>query len=136
MKKILFLLMAVGILTFFGFDAAAKKSKGNKDGEAKIEFAQKVYDFGVVKEDGGNVSHEFEFVNKGDANLLIFKATAECGCTKPNFPKNPIAPGKSGKLKVTFNPAGRPGGFEKVVTVTTNGNPRKVRIKIRGTVSK
>lgn len=133
MKKII-LLSLVLMTAFFSSTVIAKKNKAESAGQAKIEFAEKVYDFGIINEDGGSVSHDFEFVNKGDGNLAILKATAECGCTRPSYPQNVIAPGKGGKLKVTYNPYGRPGGFEKVVTVTTNGNPRKVRLKIRGTV--
>lgn len=135
MRRLLTVMMLAMAVGCFGvFSVQAKKK--SKEGEAKIEFAEKVYDFGVIKEDGGNVSHDFEFTNAGDGNLAIFKATAECGCTKPSYPKNPVAPGKKGKVKVTYNPLGRPGGFEKVVTVTTNGNPRKMRLKIRGIVAK
>ena len=126
----------VALMALIGTVAAdAKKKKGADDaGTARIEFASKSFDFGVIKESDGPVTHEFEFVNRGDGNLLILKATAECGCTRPSFPEKPVAPGKTGKIKVTYNPAGRPGGFDKVVTVTTNGSPRKVRIKVRGTV--
>ncbi|MDE7461970.1 MAG: DUF1573 domain-containing protein [Muribaculaceae bacterium] len=134
MKKFLTIL---GILTLLIVSGAATLSakKKNADGEAKINFTEKVYDFGVIPEKGGAVSHEFEFSNDGDGNLVILKATAECGCTRPSYPDKPIAPGKKGKLKVTFNPAGREGGFDKVITVTTNGNPRKIRLKIRGSIS-
>lgn len=125
---------AVAAIAIFALPAEAKKKSQNNAGEARIEFAEKVYDFGTIKESAGAVSHDFEFTNKGDGNLVILKATAECGCTRPKYPDSPVAPGKSGKLKVTYNPAGRPGHFDKVVTVTTNGNPRKVRIKIRGNV--
>ena len=131
---ILLIVAALGALGFAGATAKNKKGSSASDGVASIQFATKTFDFGVIREKGGPVSHEFEFVNKGDGNLLILKATAECGCTRPSYPEKPVPPGKSGKLKVTYNPAGRPGGFDKVVTVTTNGNPRKVRIKIRGTV--
>ncbi len=134
MKKFTILLIAVVVALVAAGTVEAKK-KSNKEGTAKIEFLEKVYDFGVIQEKGGQVSHEFEFINKGDGNLVILKATAECGCTRPSFTEKPVAPGKTGKLKVTYNPLGRPGGFEKIVTVTTNGNPRKVRLKIRGTVS-
>lgn len=135
MKKLTLLLM-VALMALIGTVAADAKKKKNADdgGTARIEFVTKTFDFGVIRESGGPVSHEFEFVNKGDGNLLILKATAECGCTRPSFPEKPVAPGKTGKIKVTYNPAGRPGGFDKVVTVTTNGSPRKVRIKVRGTV--
>lgn len=111
----------------------AKKKPSN--GVGKINFAEKVFDFGKIKEKGGLVSHEFTFTNDGDGNLVILKATAECGCTRPSYSDAPVAPGKTGKLKVSYNPLGRPGSFEKVVTVTSSGNPSKVRLKIRGVVT-
>lgn len=110
----------------------AKKRSGG--GEAKAVFKEYAYDFGTVPEKGGAVSHDFEFVNEGEGNLVIFDATAECGCTRPTYPKDPIAKGKKNKIKVTYNPIGRPGPFEKTVTLKTNGNPRKIRLKIRGSV--
>lgn len=134
MRKVISVIAVLAMIFLLTPGTRAEK-RAVKDGEAKIEFAEKVYDFGVIKEKGGNVSHDFEFVNNGDGNLLILKATAECGCTKPSFPQKAIAPGKRGKIHVSYNPLGRPGGFEKVVTVTSNGKPRKVRLKIRGTVS-
>lgn len=102
--------------------------------KASISFGETIHNFGNIKEDGGPVSCEFEFVNTGGANLVVISATAECGCTTPEFPKQPIGPGKKGKIKVTYNPLGRPGGFDKVVTVKTNGKPSKVRLKVRGSV--
>lgn len=81
------------------------------------------------------MSHTFEFTNEGDANLVIVDASADCGCTVPEYPTAPIAPGKKGKIKVTFNPLFRPGAFDKVVTVRTNGKQKKVRLKISGTVN-
>lgn len=107
------------------------EAKGKK---AKINFTEYRFDFGNVKEKGGPVSHEFTFTNTGDGNLIIIDATATCGCTKPTYPKNPIAPGKRGKIKVTYNPVGRPGPIDRTVTVKTNGSPKKVRLKIVGTV--
>lgn len=106
---------------------------GGKD-KASMKFTETVHNFGSIKEDGGPVTCEFPFVNEGKANLVILNATAECGCTKPAYPKQPIAPGKTGKITVTYNPLGRPGGFDKVVTIRTNGKPGKIRLKIRGTV--
>ncbi|MDE6443798.1 MAG: DUF1573 domain-containing protein [Muribaculaceae bacterium] len=97
--------------------------------------AKSTYDFGMVKEDGGPVSCEFTINNDGKGNLVVIDAKADCGCTRPEFPQAPIAPGKSGKVKVTYNPLGRPGSFEKVVTLKTNGSTSKIRLKIRGTVT-
>lgn len=127
-------LALVGLLIVLAaaIPAAAKKDKG---GNAIPKFTEQTYDFGFIKEKGGPVTHEFEFTNVGNGNLVILDATAECGCTRPEYPKNPVAPGKKSKIKVTFNPIGRPGSFTKQVTVKTNGSPRKIRLKIRGTVT-
>lgn len=103
-------------------------------GKASISFAETTHNFGNIKEKNGPVSYVFKFTNKGDENLIINKAWAECGCTKPDFTEAPIPPGKTGEVKVTYNPLGRPGGFTKVVTVKCNGNPSKVVLKITGTV--
>lgn len=102
--------------------------------QAKISFTEKSHNFGTVKEEGGPVSYEFQFVNDGDGNLIVYEATAQCGCTKPEYPKNPVAPGKKGVIKVTYNPIGRPGPFEKTVTVKTNAKGGKSRLKISGNV--
>ena len=61
-------------------------------------------------------------------------ATASCGCTRPEYPTKPIKPGKKGKVKVTYNPAGRPGEFRKTIKVRTNGKPKKITLSIDGCV--
>lgn len=118
---------AVFMTMAFGFTASGKE-------RGKMVFAKTSHDFGIVKENGGPVACEFTFTNEGDGNLVIYNAMAECGCTRPDFPKAPIAPGKSGVIKVTYNPLGRPGAFDKVVTIRTNGSPGKLRVKIKGSV--
>lgn len=126
-RSLLFCILALTAIAMpVALSAAGKK--------AKVNFSEYRYDFGNVKENGGPVSHEFTFTNNGDGNLLIIDATATCGCTKPEYPKQPIAPGKKGKIKVTYNPAGRPGPIDRTVTVKTNGSPKKVRLKIVGNV--
>lgn len=102
--------------------------------QAKIEFAEKSFNFGNIQEKGGKVTHTFTFTNTGNANLMILDATAECGCTEPQYPKNPIPPGKTGTIKVTYNPLYRPGPFTKNINIRTNGNPKKTTIKITGVV--
>lgn len=105
-------------------------------GEPVITFAENSHDFGTIAEEGGNVTHEFTFTNTGDEPLLIVNATASCGCTRPVYPKKPIAPGKSDKIKVTYAPKGRPGEFSKSVTVKTNAKKQKaVKLKIKGVVT-
>lgn len=127
MKKIILLIVAVIAM-------AVPASADSKGGKAKIQFEEYTYDFGVIKEANGSVSHEFVFTNTGTANLVITDVTATCGCTRPEYPQEPIAPGKKGKIKVTFNPLARPGAVDRTITVKTNGSPKKVRLKIKGNV--
>ncbi|MBD5205738.1 MAG: DUF1573 domain-containing protein [Bacteroidales bacterium] len=128
MKKILIILLSV--IAMLPNAAEAKKK------QAVAQFAETTYNFGKIAENGGPVTHEFEFTNAGDANLVIIDARADCGCTKPEFPAKPIAPGQKGKIKVTFNPRYQPVAFNKVVTLQTNGKQKKVRLKIMGTIDK
>jgi len=120
--------IAVLISIAIAIPASAKKK------EAKIDFKEECYDFGQVSVKKGSVSHEFTFTNTGNSNLTIINAKADCGCTKPVYSEEPIAPGKTGKIKVTFIPNGK-GHFTKKVTITTNGTPRKTRLLIKGEVT-
>lgn len=129
MKKTILICIAL----FMAVGLAAAKKKEAPEGTPSIKFTETVWDFGVIKKDRP-ATHEFEFVNEGPGNLIIKEATAECGCTRPEWPDKPIAPGKKGKIKVNYLPMGRPESFEKTVTVRTNGSPRKVHLKIRGVV--
>lgn len=114
----------------------ASQAEKPAEGKPAIEFTESAYDFGNIAEEGGPVSHEFEFVNTGDAPLLVMSASASCGCTRPEYPRQPVKAGKKARLKVTYNPKGRPGEFSKTVTVRTNvkGKGKKVTLKIRGNV--
>lgn len=123
-----FAALAVILIMAFSMPMAAKKKN-----EAKIDFKETIYDFGKISAKGGKVSHEFAFTNEGDTNLIIIDAKADCGCTKPEYSEAPIAPGKSSTIKITYVPNGS-GHFTKKVTVTTNGNPRKTRLLIKGEV--
>lgn len=100
---------------------------------ARISFGEPTYDFGQISLKKGKVSHEFIFTNTGEKNLVITDARADCGCTRPEYSEAPVAPGKSGTVKVTFGPVAK-GYFTKKVTITTNGSPRKVRLIIKGEV--
>ena len=102
--------------------------------KAEIEFKQTKYDFHEIAEENGDVSHVFTFINKGNAPLIITRASANCGCTKPVYPVKPVAPGKEGQIKVTYQPKGRPGSFSKNIYVYTNGEPERVVLLITGTV--
>ena len=126
MKRI-FSIFALVLITVFTFNIVAAE-KG-----AVMTFAEKTHDFGSIKEADGPVTHVFEFTNTGSEPLVIINVNASCGCTRPEYPKEPVMPGKKGKIKVTFNPAGRPGEFSKEVKIRTNGSKRPV-LRITGTV--
>ena len=79
------------------------------------------YDFGDIVETSGPASHVFTVMNNGEMPLVISRVVASCGCTTPDWTKEPIAPGKTGEIKVTYNPAGRPGKFVKTISVYSNG---------------
>lgn len=90
------------------------------DGLPKIKFVEETHDFGNIKE-GTQASYEFKFTNTGSAPLILESVQASCGCTTPEWSKDPIAPGQSGKVIATFNSSGRPGTFTKTITVKYNG---------------
>lgn len=99
-----------------------------------IEFEKKVHDFARFKEDGGSVRYEFKFTNKGDAPLVISRVNASCGCTTPDWTKQPILPGKTGTIIAVYNPLGRPGVFSKSITVFSNAADAQVNLLIKGDV--
>ncbi len=96
-------------------------------------FAQDTYDFGEIVQ-GERVNHEFSFTNTGKSDLIISNAHASCGCTVPEYPKEPIKPGESGVIKVSYNSEGRKDAFNKTVTVTVNTFPNENKIYIKGVV--
>ena len=100
-----------------------------------FEFSEESFDFGNIKE-GDEVSHTFSFTNVGEAPLIIESAKGSCGCTVPNWPKNPIPVGGTGDIEVKFNSKGKPGQQNKTVTITANTNPTITRLTIKANVEK
>lgn len=113
-------------------DSTLILSDTSKSG-AVISFESNNYDFGKVKE-GDKVTHEFKFTNEGATPLIISNATATCGCTVPEYPKEPIKPGEAGVIKVVFDSSGKSGMQNKVVTLTTNANPSSTELYLTGEV--
>ncbi len=104
---------------------------------AKIEFKDKdnTIDYGTVNKEDDNGLRAFVFTNTGDAPLVIKDAKSTCGCTVPSFPKEPIAPGQSGKIEVKYNM--NTGPIRKTITIETNAvnyEEGRVALKIKGEV--
>lgn len=104
-----------------------------------IEFENSTYDFGTIDE-GEKVQYAYKFKNTGAEPLVISNAKGSCGCTVPNWPREPIAPGGTGEIMVEFDSKGKgkEGGQKqtKRVTVTANTDPANTFLTITGTVSK
>jgi len=98
-----------------------------------MSFESTEYDFGSVSE-GEIVDYTFKFTNTGNFPLIINKATATCGCTVPDWPKDPIKPGDKGEIKVKFNSKNRSNLQTKYVNINANTKPEVTRLKITGNV--
>ena len=116
MKRIIFLLTAL-VLSLGALSAQQK--------QAVISAKETVYDFGEIKEADGKVAHTFVIENTGNAPLVL---------TRVEWTKEPIAPGKSGDVKITYNPAGRPGVFAKAISIYSNGKKGSFILTVKGKV--
>lgn len=99
-----------------------------------ITFDKTTHDFGKINEADGRVTTVFTFVNEGTTPLVLSNVRASCGCTTPKWTREPIEPGQSGDITVTYNPSGRPGRFQKTVTVTSNATEATTKLYIKGEV--
>jgi len=116
-------LMVISVLTF----AQTKPT---------IQFQSKVYDYGKIREADGAAKGVFTFTNIGNDTLLVTAVRPSCGCTASDYTKDPILPGGTGKIEATYNAAGRPGPFNKAITVTTNDpDNASIVLTIKGEVT-
>jgi len=99
-----------------------------------IAFVDTVHEFGTINE-GEKVSYTFKYKNTGDNPLILEDVRPSCGCTLPEWTKDPIAPGAEGLIKVVYNSEGRPGEFHKTITVIANTSAEVVLLKIQGKVT-
>jgi hypothetical protein len=100
---------------------------------AKLTFQAPRYDFGTVAE-GTVVEHRFRFTNTGKVPLLISNARSTCGCTVPDWPREPIAPGQSGEIPVRFDTKNKTAGQRKPIMITANTYPAITEVELVGRV--
>lgn len=124
MKKVVFSL----VFAAFAIAAVAQQAK-------QLQFKEETHDFGTVTEDKGPVTHEFVFTNNSSRPVKILTVQASCGCTTPGWSKESVDPGKTGFIQASYNPKGRPGFFNKSLTVTTDLDANPVVLYIKGQVS-
>ena len=98
-----------------------------------MAFEKDTYDFGVITS-GEKVAYEFKFKNTGKSPLIISNAEATCGCTVPDYPREPVAPGAEGVIKVVFDSSGKIGMQNKVVTLTSNAVPAVTELHVIGDI--
>ncbi len=146
MKKIILFISAILAIGFVSCttNASSKVHPENvataslRDAKATLKpvmtFDKTNHDFGNITE-GEIVTHTFTFTNTGDAPLVIINATGSCGCTVSKWPKEPIAPGGTGDMLVTFNSNGKPNLQSKQVTITANTESGKETLKIKAMVT-
>ena len=100
----------------------------------KIKFAETgIYDFGTLTE-GDTVEHVFAFTNTGEFPLIINNITVSCGCTTPDWPREPVAPGEKSSVQVRFNSRGKMGEQNKTITIFANTDPATTNLHFKALV--
>lgn len=104
--------------------------------KAAISVKSPNHDFGLIKEEDGEVEHTFIVQNTGNVPLVINRITTSCGCTLPEWSKDPVPPGETKEIKIWYDPYGRPGTFYKTVSIYSNSEPKRFVMTIQGEVER
>jgi hypothetical protein len=132
MKKNLFFAF-IGVI-LCGCLAALPSAVRGQGRALQARFNATSWDFGKIRETDGPVSHTFEFTNTGKTPYVIEFISVSCGCTTPEYSKAPVLPGRTGSIKVTYDPADRPGVFNRSVVITANNRTEQIPLVILGEV--
>jgi hypothetical protein len=146
MKKLLFLafLTVLSTAVFAQVEGQSKKQSKKKSKEIVVEedtlpkvpvikFNNLVHDYGNIYK-GDNGVCTFEFKNVGKADLILTNVNSSCGCTVPKWPREPISPGETSSIQVSYN-TNSVGAINKHVTVSTNTAEERITLSIKGSVS-
>lgn len=136
MKQSLFLSFSfILFLSFSGFSQESVAADVETAPLTSIEFEDPIFMFGEILQ-GEKVQNVFTFTNTGDEPLVLISAKGSCGCTVPSWPKEPILPGESADLLVSFNSKGKKGSQAKRVTIVTNTDPKTTYLTLKGEIVK
>lgn len=131
MKKLFALFSALFMMCNIAF---AQTEKAEPQNGPEISFKETNHDFGNIQFKG-NGSYEFVFVNTGNEPLILTQPKSSCGCTVPEWPRQPILPGESNVIRVTYKNTDRPGSFNKYVTIFSNSlTNNEIKLHIKGVV--
>ena len=123
-----YILLILSACLLFGAAHAGKPAKG-----AHLKMDNPTYDFGDVPRKGGDLVHEFKFVNDGTAPLVIVRVITSCSCLGASFSKRPVAPADSGVIRIVYEPhKSEPGAFNKVIQVYSNSVDGRDVITVQG----
>ena len=128
--KQLWLFLLLPLLTF----GVAAQGGGNASSNSPLRFKESVWDFGRIEEVAGPAKHVFEFTNRGSKAVVVEHVAVSCGCTTPEYSREPILPGQKGKITIFYDPTNRPGAFTKEITVSSNGGASRDVLQIKGEV--
>ncbi|MCR5696155.1 MAG: DUF1573 domain-containing protein [Marinilabiliaceae bacterium] len=99
-----------------------------------MTFDKTVHEFGDIQEVDGKATTVFTYTNTGKTPLVVHDVKTSCGCTTPEWTQTPVQPGATGTIKVAYNPAGRPGSFNKTITIQSNASQPTMQLRIVGNV--
>ena len=135
MKKILLAaFLVMGSVSLVSAQTAPAAAQPNPNGPEMKFKGTEFHDFGTITERDEPYEHKFEFTNTGKSALIIQNVTAGCGCTIPEWYKQPILPGKSSVISVKYNSKGRVAPFTKEIFIKSNATQEPYTIRIKGTV--
>lgn len=100
-----------------------------------LKFDDTAWDFGVINETDGPVSHTFTFTNTGSSPIVIERVTSDCGCTVPKYSSEPVRPKQTGTIEVVFDPMNYDGRFSKTVSVFSNNGKNRNMLTVTGSVT-
>lgn len=121
-------------ILFIGFGVVAQNADAEKDQNGpKISFEEASYAFGDITQ-GDVVTHVFNYENTGNEALVISNVRTSCGCTAPDWSREPLAPGETAELTIKFNSRGKMGMQNKIITITSNAVNSTEQVKITANV--